>query len=291
MSNATPDPIAIQNGLKQHRYLADLPLSVAISCAMDLKRPLLLEGEPGIGKTALANALANVCGTTLIRLQCHNDLSLEDASYEWDTAAQLLAVQAGKTDNIYDREFLLPRPLLRAISEQPAPVLLIDEIDRAEESFEALLLEYLGEWQISIPQYGTVRAEQTPMVILTSNGERSLSDALRRRCLFNHMQFPEDAAVVDIVQMHRPELAPKAAQQIQSLVASLRSKSFEKPPGIAEALDLAAALSHLGYDFFDERKVEQIRQLLPTLVKTTRDWRLVDDATLADLAWSVSLVR
>tara|TARA_R110002126_G_C10490547_1_gene503816 strand:- start:26887 stop:27765 length:879 start_codon:yes stop_codon:yes gene_type:complete len=232
-------------------YIADEPLSVALQLTVDLARPLLLEGEAGVGKTETAKALAKVLDTRLIRLQCYEGLDATSTIYEWNYQKQLLAIRAREHDRlsssaiekqIFSEDFLLRRPLLEAISQEKSPVLLIDEIDRADEEFEAYLLELLSDFQVSIPELGTIEATSRPYVILTSNGTRELSDALRRRCLYSYVEFPDHQREHDIVRARLPDLEANLAGEIVGFVQNLRKEDLEKKPGIAETLDWAAAL-------------------------------------------------
>ncbi|MDF2372961.1 MAG: MoxR family ATPase [Rhizobiaceae bacterium] len=232
-------------------YIADEPLSVALQLTVDLARPLLLEGEAGVGKTETAKALAKVLDTRLIRLQCYEGLDATSTIYEWNYQKQLLAIRAREHDRlsssaiekqIFSEDFLLRRPLLEAISQEKSPVLLIDEIDRADEEFEAYLLELLSDFQVTIPELGTIEATSRPYVILTSNGTRELSDALRRRCLYSYVEFPDHQREYDIVRARLPDLEANLASEIVGFVQNLRKEDLEKKPGIAETLDWAAAL-------------------------------------------------
>ena len=247
----TRDQIAER--LAEAGYIADRDLATALLLMQMLGRPLLIEGEAGVGKTEVAKALAEVHGTNLIRLQCYEGLDQAAALYEWNYQRQLLAIKAREGGDaeaveaaIFSERYLLARPLLAAIRQEVAPVLLIDEIDRADEAFEAFLLELLSEFQVSIPELGTVRARAIPHVILTSNGTRELSDALRRRCLYHHLDFPEQDREVRILLARVPGISAALAGQVAALIAALRREDLAKIPGVAETLDWARALLGLG---------------------------------------------
>ncbi len=235
-------------------YIADEGLAMALSLAMTLERSRVLEGQAGVGKTEIAKALARVQETDLIRLQCYEGLDANAAIYEWNYQRQLLAIKVREgawlsadevESHIFSEPFLLRRPLLEAISRERPPVLLIDEIDRADEAFEAYLLEVLSEFQVSVPELGTISAKSVPYVILTSNNTRELSDALRRRCLYSYVDYPDPAKELAIVRAHMPDIDSALARQIVGFVQSLRRETLEKTPGIAESLDWAAALMEL----------------------------------------------
>ncbi|OAN73574.1 ATPase [Jannaschia sp. EhC01] len=270
---------ALQEDMAACGYVASDDLAVALQLALSLGRPLLLEGAAGVGKTEVARTLATVKDTALIRLQCYEGLDAAQAIYEWNYQRQLLTIRAaseagetGKTveDRIFSREFLLERPLLAAITQDVAPVLLIDEIDRADEEFEAYLLEILSDFQISIPELGTITATTRPIVILTSNGTRDLSDALRRRCLYTYVEYPDRATELAILQARCPEVEARLADQIVGFVQKLREEELEKTPGVAEMLDFAAALMGLGIaDLTDDPAV--LQSTLTTLLKTQSD--------------------
>ena len=236
----------IAEKLAKAGYLADDSLADMVWMALTIDRPMLLEGEAGVGKTAIAQASAHALGRPLFRLQCHESLDLNQSVYEWNYSRQLLEIrlreaegigQESLRDDLFSEVFLLQRPLMQAItSEQPA-VLLIDEIDRADESFEAYLLEVLGEFQISVPELGTIRAKTRPLVVLTSNGTRDLSDALRRRCLFHYVDYPTVSRELNIVQTLIPHADAQLVQQAVLFIHQLRKEDLDKTPGIAETLD------------------------------------------------------
>jgi MoxR-like ATPase len=273
------DHRALAADLAAHGYIAGPDLAMALHLALALGRPLLLEGAAGVGKTEVARTLAAVKRTELIRLQCYEGLDAAQAIYEWNYQRQLLSIraaaEAGETgraveQRLFSEDFLLERPLLRAIRRPVAPVLLIDEIDRADEEFEAYLLEILSDFQITVPELGTLEAVTRPMVILTSNGTRDLSDALRRRCLYAHVDYPDRAAELAILASRCPGLPERLAAQIVGFVQALRREDLEKKPGVAEMLDFAAALSGLGVnDLAADPKV--LQAALATLLKTQGD--------------------
>ena len=269
----------LKSALAGQGYVASDDLAVALQLALSLGRPLLLEGAAGVGKTEIARAVSMVRETRLLRLQCYEGLDAAQAIYEWNYQRQLLTIRAaaesgetGKTveDRIFSREFLLERPLLAAITQDVAPVLLIDEIDRADEEFEAYLLEILSDYQVSIPELGTITATTRPVVILTSNVTRDLSDALRRRCLYTYVPYPDRAAEVAILKARCPQVEARLADQIVGFVQKLRQEPLEKTPGVAEMLDFAAALMGLGIaDLTDDPAV--LHATLTTLLKTQGD--------------------
>ncbi|MES2976000.1 MAG: MoxR family ATPase [Pseudomonadota bacterium] len=255
----------LMHGLEGVGYFADRRLATAVFLALKLQRPLLLEGEPGVGKTELAKALSAVLGRQLLRLQCYDGLEQREALYEWNYAAQLLHMRAAETRGadgsgvhvaatadqiereVYQDRYLIRRPLLQALqTPEPGAVLLIDEVDRADEPFEAFLLEYLGEYQVSIPEIGTVRARAMPVTILTSNRTRELNDAVKRRCLYHWLDYPERDRELAIVQAQVPQASAALAQQVAHFVGRLRSQpfanAFQRAPGIAESVDWAKAL-------------------------------------------------
>lgn len=269
----------VQDGLAGQGYVASADLAMALHLSLALGRPLLLEGAAGVGKTEVARALAAWKRCELIRLQCYEGLDAAQAIYEWNYQRQLLAIralaEAGETGSavearLFSEAYLLERPLLRAIRQPVAPVLLIDEIDRADEEFEAYLLEVLADFQITIPEMGTLRAVTRPMVILTANGTRDLSDALRRRCLYAHVDYPDRATELAILQARCPQVAADLGAQIVGFVQDLRKEALEKKPGVAEMLDFAAALAGLGVaDLTEDAGV--LQAALATLLKTQAD--------------------
>ncbi|MBN8929356.1 MAG: MoxR family ATPase [Rhodospirillales bacterium] len=242
--------------LSDQGYVADRALATTVHLALSMERPLFLEGEPGTGKTEIAKVLAAGLGRRLVRLQCYDGMDLSAAAYEWDHPRQLMAIRlaeaAGQTDrdelarDIYTREFLRTRPLLAAIDpDQPPAVLLIDELDRADEPFEAFLLELLADFQISVPEYGTVRATTRPVVVLTSNRTREVHDAIRRRCLYHWVDYPDAARERAILAAKAPEVPAQLAAQVVAFVQRLRGEDLFKLPGVAETIEWAQALLHL----------------------------------------------
>jgi MoxR-like ATPase len=261
-------------------YIADPPLVAALLLMQSLERPLLLEGDAGVGKTEVAKVLAALRGTRLIRLQCYEGLDAHSAMYEWNYQRQLLAIKllehdekdlARKEQDIFSERYLLERPLLAAIRAEVPPVLLIDEIDRADEAFEAYLLELLSDFQLSIPELGTVHATCRPLVAITSNGTRELSDALRRRCLYQYIDYPDYEKELAIVRRKAPQAAPALARQIVAFVQGVRRIDLQKKPGIAETLDWTAALLRLGVTTIEAGGAERILATLGALIKTRED--------------------
>jgi len=267
----------IAERLGQAGYIADRELATALALMELLKRPLLLEGEAGVGKTEVARALAAVHETRLIRLQCYEGLDQSAALYEWNYQRQLLAIQSslGKgasdiEDQIFSEKYLLERPLLAAIRQEKAPVLLIDEVDRADEEFEAFLLELLSDFQVSIPELGTITAMSIPYVVLTSNATRELSDALRRRCLYHYVDYPDVERETRIIMARVPGAGASLSLQIARMVEAVRKEDLRKVPGIAETLDWAAAL--VGLDVRDLHDApETVHETLMCLIKTRED--------------------
>jgi MoxR-like ATPase len=244
-----PDIPTLAAALDAVGYLPDEGVATAAYLAIRMRRPLLLEGDPGVGKTALAQALADVTGAELVRLSCYEGIDASQALYDWDFPRQLLhlraAEQAGDERSVYDRRFLIPRPILRALEVSPA-VLLIDEIDRADDEFEAFLLEVLADNAVTIPELGTIRPVEPPIVVLTSNRTRELHDALKRRCLYHWVAHPDLEREVEIIRRHQPEVAERLAREVAVGVAAMREAGLVKPPGIAESIDWAYALRLLG---------------------------------------------
>ncbi len=274
-----------QEALERASYLADRGLATAVFLALRMRRPLLLEGEPGVGKTEVAKTLAAALGADLIRLQCYEGIDAAQALYEWDYARQLLyarALQAGEIDvsqrvaELYGPEFLLERPLLRALRAGPSAVLLIDELDRADDEFEAFLLEILSEFAVTVPELGTIATpDRPPAVIVTSNRTRELHDALKRRCLYHWIDFPDLEREVAIIRLRAPEVSDTLARSVAEAVARLRGLDLLKPPGAAEAIDWAQALALLGAASADG---EAARETLGWAVKNHDDLRRVEAA-------------
>ncbi len=258
----------LQGDLARFGYLADEGLATAIHLAVRLRRPLLLEGEAGAGKTEVAKTLARWSGAELLRLQCYEGIDVSQAVYEWDYARQLLHLKAAETggpealaaaeDELFSERFLVRRPLLRALDNRdgPPPVLLIDEIDRADDEFEAFLLEILSDFAVTVPELGTFAAEVPPVVVLTSNRTRDLHDALKRRCLYHWVDHPDIDREVAIVRLRVPEASQRLARQVAGAVGALRELDLYKPPGVAETIDWASALAELGEQELTEADVE-----------------------------------
>jgi MoxR-like ATPase len=266
----------IAQALAASGYIADSELATAIALMQRLRRPLLLEGEAGVGKTEVAKALASVHTTELIRLQCYEGLDQSSALYEWNYQRQLLAIEAHRghadtiEDQIFSEKYLLERPLLSAIRRDKPPVLLIDEIDRADDEFEAFLLELLSDFQVSIPELGTIKAVSIPHVVLTSNGTRELSDALRRRCLYHYVDYPDVEREARIIIARINGASASLSLQIARMVEGIRKEELRKVPGVAETLDWAAALVGLDVrDLHDAR--ETVHETLMCLLKTQED--------------------
>ena len=236
------NPEAVREALAGERYLADPGLSTAVFLAAALEQPLLLEGEAGVGKTEVAKALSGATGARLIRLQCHEGIDLHHALYDWDYPRQLLHLRAGESGGLYSEEFLLRRPLLDALQATEPVVLLIDEIDRADDEFEAFLLELLSDFQVSIPELGTVTAERRPLVAITSNRTRELHDALKRRCLYHWIDYPSPEREAEIVRARLPDVPDAIAERVCGAVARLRGEELYKVPGVGETIAWAQAL-------------------------------------------------
>ena len=283
----------LQQDLARAGYIAEPSLVAALMLMQDLQRPLLLEGDAGVGKTEIAKVLANLRHTRLIRLQCYEGLDSHSAMYEWNYQRQLLAIKllehdergvAQKEQDVFSERYLLKRPLLEAITCEQAPVLLIDEVDRADEAFEAYLLELLSDFQMSIPELGTIQASSRPLVVITSNGTRELSDALRRRCLYQYIDYPDYDKELAIVQTRAPHVPAALARQIVTFVQGLRRQELQKKPGIAETLDWTAALLRLGISTIDKDGAERIMQTLGALIKTRDDQVTLSRGVVARLA-------
>jgi MoxR-like ATPase len=275
----------LEQALREQDYLPDRGLATALYLAVMLEKPLLLEGEAGVGKTEAAKALARILGARLIRLQCYEGLDVAHAVYEWNYPRQLLHIRAAQEgtvteEELFGREFLIRRPLLEAIESEEPVVLLIDEIDRADEEFEAFLLEVLSDYQITIPELGTIRARRRPAVVLTSNRTRELHDALKRRCLFHWIDHPSLEREIEIVKLRVPGVPERLAAEAAAFVRGLRGLDLAKPPGVAETIDWAQALAALGRQELDAEVVEQT---LGSVLKYREDLDAVRDETLAAL--------
>jgi MoxR-like ATPase len=245
-------PDAVGEALAQQRYLADRALATAVFLAAELGQPLLVEGEAGVGKTEVAKALAAATGSRLIRLQCHEGIDVHHALYDWDYARQLLALRAAEggidEGDLFSRRFLLRRPLLEAIESEEPVVLLVDEIDRADDEFEAFLLELLSDFQVTIPELGTIAARERPLVVLTSNRTRELHDALKRRCLYHWIDYPAPDRETEIVRLRVPGAEDAVVARVVEAVARLRETDLYKQPGVGETIAWAQALGALGPD-------------------------------------------
>ena len=276
----------LQAALAEQNYIASDELVVAIQLALSLERPLLLEGSAGVGKTELARALSQARSTKLIRLQCYEGLDSAQSIYEWNYQRQLISIRAAADDgvsrdqiekHVFSKDFLLERPLLMSITQDKSPILLIDEIDRADEEFEAFLLEILSDYQVSIPELGTINSVTKPIVILTSNGTRDLSDALRRRCLYSYVEYPDRTTEIEILKARQPNIDFLLACQIIDFVQKLRKEDLEKTPGIAEMLDFSAALIGLGVNDLSHDP-EILQSAMTTLLKTKTDqWNITTE--------------
>ncbi len=289
MTAPWPDADEVARRLDAVDYLVDDGLATALYLALELGQPLLLEGEPGVGKTAAAKALARATGGELIRLQCYEGLSASEALYEWSYQRQLLAIRLAESrherlrdDDLFTEEFLQERPILRAVrADGPVPpVLLVDEIDRADDEFEALLLEFLGEASVTVPEIGTFVAARPPVVVLTSNRSRELHDALRRRCLYHWIDFPSPERAAQILRRSVPSASEPLIRSTTELVGRVRELDLDKPPGLAEAIDWVSALAALGAT---ELAAPQAVRTLSALAKTPDD-RAAIGAALAEVA-------
>jgi MoxR-like ATPase len=278
--------------LREHDYLADEGLSTAIFLSLKLGRPLFLEGEAGVGKTEVAKVLSRILETPLIRLQCYEGIDVYQAVYEWDYARQLLHIRAAEAfggedrerveRDLYDREFLVSRPLLQALEHRGPmpPVLLIDEVDRSDDEFEAFLLEILSDFAVTIPELGTVMAERPPVAILTSNRTREVHDALKRRCLYHYIEHPSFEREVEIVRLRVPDAEERLARQVAAATEKMRTMDLYKPPGVAETIDWTEALVALGARELDEQLVEAT---LGSVLKYREDQQRASNAGLVAL--------
>ncbi len=296
MSPDEPSTVeGVQAGLSDHEYLADVGLATAVFLSIQLRRPLFLEGEAGVGKTEVAKVLSRWLGGRLIRLQCYEGIDSAQAVYEWDYARQLLHLRTAEATGraagaqsedleaeLYDPRFLIRRPLLEALSptEGPPPVLLIDEVDRSDDEFEAFLLEALSDYSITIPELGTVRADRPPFVVLTSNRTRDVHDALKRRCLYHWVDHPDFEREVEIVRLRAPGVGQPLARQVAAATEAMRGYGLYKPPGVAESIDWALSLAALGRQDIDETSV---RATLGTVLKYREDQQRVIDAGIGEM--------
>jgi MoxR-like ATPase len=290
-----PEIQALLAALEAEGYVADAPIATALFLSRAMRKPLLVEGDAGVGKTELARVLARVLGTELIRLQCYEGLDVQTALYEWDYPRQLLRLRMGPRGGedaravearIFGREYLLERPLLRAITQTDAsPVLLVDEIDRADDGFEAFLLELLSDFQVTIPELGTLRAAHPPHVVLTSNRTRELGDALRRRCLYLYIEHPSFEKEVQIIRARRPAAGERLSREVARFVQAVRARRLVKSPGVAETLDWTEALVTLRQDALEP---EVVAQTLGCLLKDRAD---LEAMTTSELGALVSAAR
>lgn len=289
----------IRRVFDEQDYIAEDDIVTTVGLALRLEKPLLVEGQPGAGKTELAKVLADGFGSELIRLQCYEGLAAENALYEWNYTKQLLAVQAAEggvvddSESVFDEQFLLERPLLKALranNEQP-PVLLIDEVDRADEEFEALLLEILSDFQVTIPELGTVSAQFPPVVVITSNRTRGLSDALKRRCLYLHVEPPTFEKERDVLSRKVPELDGAVATEICGMTQRLREEAFLKQPGTAETIDWAQAVAELRSDNDEHLSLTEVQNTLGCLLKEIEDIERVDEEFIEKLLSSAREAR
>ena len=281
---------AMQALMERHGYIADPAVATALYLAKEMRKPLLVEGEAGVGKTEIAKVLARALATELIRLQCYEGLDTNTALYEWNYQRQLLRLKIAEReahdpaeleDLIFGREYLLERPLLKAITRRDAPpVLLIDEIDRADDGFEAFLLEVLSDFQVTIPELGTIRAQHVPIVVLTSNRTRELGDALRRRCLYLYMEHPSLEKELRILRLKVPDLSEHLAQAIARFVQRMRSRDLRKLPGVAETIDWARALVRLRQDRLE---ADIVSATLGCLLKDEHDIRKTGEEAVAEM--------
>jgi MoxR-like ATPase len=268
--SATPASVAeVKEALARVSYLADEPAALVSFLAQRLGKPVLVEGPAGVGKTELAKALARASGRELVRLQCYEGLDESKALYEWNYRKQLLRIQAGEEagwesvhEDIFSEEFLLPRPLMTAIASPDPVVLLIDEVDKTDQEFEAMLLELLSDFQISIPELGQIAARTMPIVVLTSNNSRELTEALKRRCLYLWLDYPERDREMEIVRLHTPEIDEQLARRLVEVVHMVRQLDLKKPPSIAESIDWARTLVLMGAEDIDRETFEKSMSIL-----------------------------
>jgi MoxR-like ATPase len=271
----------ISESLSEVGYISNVGLSTAIYLTLKLKKPILLEGEAGVGKTDLAKSLSLILDKPLIRLQCYEGLDMASAAYEWNFAAQMISIQKGNTENIYSKDFLQERPLLKSINNTDNfPILLIDEIDRADPPFEAFLLEILSDWQITIPEIGTIKAKEPPIVIITSNRTREIHDALKRRCLYHFVDYPDLEQELKILQSRVPNIREDLSVAIVHFVKELRKIELFKQPGIAETIDWAQAMVELNYITIDP---EVLESTIGALLKNQDDIRKLKESEAAKI--------
>ena len=285
-----PEIREIQEGMERHGYIAGPEIATAVFLAKEMRKPLLVEGDAGVGKTEIAKVLAQILGTELIRLQCYEGLDVSTALYEWNYQRQMLRLRMAEGEGrapaeneqiIFGRDYLLERPLLQAITRREGPpVLLVDEIDRADDGFEAFLLEVLSDFQVTIPELGTIRAEHVPYVVLTSNRSRELGDALRRRCLYLYIEHPTLEKEVRIIRAQVPEASRRLAEEVGRFLQALRARRLAKSPGVSETIDWARALIRLHRDHLDAETVEET---LGCLLKDRHDLSEVTGSELASL--------
>jgi MoxR-like ATPase len=298
MTTSDPTGLRVEDvavALSTHGYLADEGLVTSVFLALSLHRPLFLEGDAGVGKTELAKVLSAWTGGELLRLQCYEGIDVAQAVYEWDYSRQLLHLRVAETggrtaseDDVYSERFLIRRPLLRAIdhSSRTPPVLLIDEVDRSDDEFEAFLLEFLSDYAFTVPEVGTYRAAQPPIVIITSNRTRDVHDALKRRCLYHWIDHPDVEREVAIVRLRAPAVPTTLARQVAGAVEVLRDMHLNRPPGVAESIDWAMALTALERDELDERSVDLT---LGTVVKYQEDQERIRGKGIGELVQAALL--
>lgn len=285
----------ITSNLSKIGYISNIGLSTSIYLMLKLSKPLLLEGEAGVGKTDLAKSLSKIFNKPLIRLQCYEGLDMSSAAYEWNFAAQMISIQKGETENIYSKKFLQERPLLKSISQEKQeefPILLIDEIDRADPPFEAFLLELLSDWQITIPEIGTIKAKEPPIVIITSNRTREVHDALKRRCLYHFVDYPDVDQELKILLSRVPKINEELSKSIIYFVKEIRKIELFKQPGIAETIDWAQAIVELNYITINP---EVLEATIGTLLKNQDDIKKLKDSEaskiLSTIQAEISLIN
>ena len=285
----------ITSNLSKIGYISNIGLSTSIYLMLKLSKPLLLEGEAGVGKTDLAKSLSKIFNKPLIRLQCYEGLDMSSAAYEWNFAAQMISIQKGETENIYSKKFLQKRPLLKSISQEKQeefPILLIDEIDRADPPFEAFLLELLSDWQITIPEIGTIKAKEPPIVIITSNRTREVHDALKRRCLYHFVDYPDVDQELKILLSRVPKINEELSKSIIYFVKEIRKIELFKQPGIAETIDWAQAIVELNYITINP---EVLESTIGTLLKNQDDIKKLKDSEaskiLSTIQAEISLIN